>query len=100
MAYLSDKTPYVLAAIGNSACCPNTATAYGALGGSVEGKRLLVHGCGGVGHTVAKLLVKHGAAEVHTMDRLAARADIDGCVNVTQSHADSWWTGEYDAIVP
>ena len=33
MAYLHSRCPYVLAAIGNAACCPNTATAYGVLGG-------------------------------------------------------------------
>ena len=66
MAYLDSQSPYVLAAIGNPACCPNTATGYGVfgavqaiLGGDVAGKSLLVHGCGGVGAGVARLLAEH-----------------------------------------
>ena len=66
MAYLDSQSPYVLAAIGNPACCPNTATGYGVfgavqaiLGGDVAGKSLLVHGCGGVGAVVARLLAEH-----------------------------------------
>mmetsp|Transcript_19913 Transcript_19913/g.60411 ORF Transcript_19913/g.60411 Transcript_19913/m.60411 type:complete len:479 (-) Transcript_19913:2148-3584(-) len=96
---------YVLAAIGNKACCPNTATAYGVfgaveatLGGSVAGKRLLVHGCGGVGSVVARLLVEHGAAHIATLDTLPERADLAGCANV--SHEPEWWAAGYDAIVP
>ena len=107
MAYLAERSPFVLAAIGNSACCPNTATAYGVfggveatLGGDVKGKSLLVHGCGNVGATVARLLVEHGAASVHTIDMASSRAEIAGCVNVSESHKESWWAGNYDAIVP
>ena len=107
MAYLAERSPFVLAAIGNSACCPNTATAYGVfggveatLGGDVKGKSLLVHGCGNVGATVARLLVEHGAASVHTIDMAPSRAEIAGCVNVSESHKESWWAGNYDAIVP
>ena len=107
MAYLAERSPFVLAAIGNSACCPNTATAYGVfggveatLGGDVKGKSLLVHGCGNVGATVARLLVEHGAASVRTIDMASSRAEIAGCVNVSESHKESWWAGNYDAIVP
>lgn len=47
MDYLADQCPYVLAAIGNPGCNPNTATAYGVLGAvlaalDVDGKTLLV----------------------------------------------------------
>ena len=105
MAYLDSQSPYVLAAIANPACCPNTATGYGVfgavqaiLGGSVAGKSLLVHGCGGVGSVVARLLVEHGAASVKTYDVLAERADIAGCTNVSASEA--WWSNEVDCLVP
>ena len=87
MDYLSEKCPYVLAAVGNDATCPNKATAYGVLGaveatlgGSVEGKKLLVHGCGGVGAYVAAELVELGAASVKTVDMTKEKADIAGCV--------------------
>ena len=105
MAYLDSQSPYVLAAIGNPACCPNTATGYGVfgavqaiLGGDVAGKSLLVHGCGGVGAVVARLLVEHGAASVKTYDVLAERADIAGCTNVSANEA--WWRHEVDCLVP
>lgn len=111
MDYLSERcldnggSDYVLAAIGNKACCPNTATAYGvfgaveaAMGGNVAGKRLLVHGCGGVGSVVARLLVEHGADHVATVDVVSERASLDGCVNV--SSEEEWWVGDYDAVVP
>ena len=105
MDYLDGKCDYVLAAIGNPECCPNTATAFGVfgaveacLGGDVAGKRLLVHGCGGVGSVVAKLLIEHGAAQVQTVDVDHGRADIAGCVN--KSSAEEWWTQEVDCIVP
>ena len=105
MDYLDGKCDYVLAAIGNPTCCPNTATAFGVfgaveacLGGDVAGKSLLVHGCGGVGSVVAKLFIEHGAAKVQTVDVDHGRADIAGCVNM--SSAEEWWTHEVDCIVP
>lgn len=111
MDYLSERcldhggSDYVLAAIGNKECCPNTATAFGvfgaieaAMGGNVAGKRLLVHGCGGVGSVVARLLVQHGAEHVATVDTIPERAALDGCVNV--SAETEWWAGDYNAIVP
>jgi len=105
MDYLDGKCDYVLAAIANPECCPNTATAHGVfgaveacLGGDVAGKRLLVHGCGGVGSVVAKLLVEYGAAQVQTVDVDHGRADIAGCVNV--SSAEAWWTHKVDCVVP
>ena len=64
---------YVLAALANETCCPNTATAAGVLGavtacvdGDVRGKTFVVHGCGGVGGAVAAGLVELGAASVKT----------------------------------
>ena len=104
MDYLSEKCPYVLAAVGNDATCPNKATAYGVLGaveatlgGSVEGKKLLVHGCGGVGAYVAAELVELGAASVKTVDMTKEKADIAGCVNVS---GEEWWKHDVDALVP
>ena len=64
----------------------------------MAGKKLLVHGCGGVGGVVAKLLIQHGAAEVRTFDLAQDRADIAGCTNV--SATAEWWEHEVDCVVP
>ena len=105
MDYLSEKCPYVLAAVGNPACCPNTATAYGVLGaveatlgGSVKGKTLLVHGCGNVGATLAARMVTLGAEKVYTLDQSPERSNIPGCTPVSPD--DEWWKLEMDALVP
>ena len=68
----------------------------------IAGRRLLVHGCGNVGATVAAECVARGAAEVLTIDALPARADIPGCVNVTERDGRdfAWWAEELDALVP
>lgn len=105
MDYLSERCPYVLAAVGNPECCPNTATAYGVVGsveavldGSVAGKTLLVHGCGNVGATVAEKLLSLGAKRVYTVDAVAERAEQPGCTALGADAA--WWTMEVDALVP
>ena len=81
------------------------ATAYGVIGaveatfgGSVEGKTLLVHGCGNVGGVVAAKLVELGAKEVMTIDIDAARAAVPGC-SVFDGDSE-WWKLPCDAIVP
>ena len=105
MDTLAAKCPYVLAAVGNPACCPNTATAFGVLGaveatlgGSVAGKTLLVHGCGNVGKVVAEELIANGAAKVYTVDESSERAQVAGCTPLAADSA--WWTTKVDAIVP
>ena len=96
---------YVLAALANETCCPNTATAAGVLGavtacvdGDVRGKTFVVHGCGGVGGAVAAGLVELGAASVKTVDLDLTRAAIPGC-EVLDPEA-KWWAVECDALVP
>jgi len=105
MDYLSSRCPYVLAAKGNTACCPNAATAYGvlgaveaAVGGDLRGKRLLVHGCGNVGGVVAEQLVKLGAAEVLTVDSDPSKATIPGCTPLAAE--SKWWAQDVDVLVP
>ena len=96
---------YVLAALANETCCPNTATAAGVLGavtacvdGDVRGKTFVVHGCGGVGGAVAAGLVELGAASVKTVDLDLKRAAIPGC-EVLDPEA-KWWAVDCDALVP
>ena len=96
---------YVLAALANETCCPNTATAAGVLGavtacvgGDVRGKTFVVHGCGGVGGAVAAGLVELGAASVKTVDLDQKRAAIPGC-EVLDPEA-KWWAVDCDALVP
>ena len=105
MDYLAERCPYVLAAVGNPECCPNTATAYGVLGaveatfgGSVKGKSILVHGCGNVGSVVASKLVELGAAKVMTVDVDPQRAKLPGTTPLSADAA--WWATPCDALVP
>ena len=68
MECMGGQTDYILAGLGNKSVDPNDATAYGVVGsiiGAIEEKdlkdlRLVVHGCGNVGSTVAKLLLVRG----------------------------------------
>ncbi|EKX42784.1 hypothetical protein GUITHDRAFT_73645 [Guillardia theta CCMP2712] len=108
MDNLSQDCPYVLAAIANEAVNPNDATAYGVLG-AVEsvlehfhGKTVVVHGCGSVGGTVARELVRAGA-RVYTIDADVAKADIFGATNIskgTPNYVEEFWKMEIDALVP
>ena len=104
MAYLAERSPCARG-IGNSACCPNTATAYGVPGGveatlgGDEGSRC---SCTAAATSAppSRGSSSSGAASVHTIDMAPSRAEIAGCVNVSESHKESWWAGNYDAIVP
>ena len=75
MEYLFERTPYVLAGLANPAIDPSLATAYGVVGSilglslDVEQTSFFVHGCGKVGHSVARILLEHGAARVYVYDR-------------------------------
>ena len=95
---------YVLAALANETCCPNTATAAGVLGavtacvGDVAGRTFVVHGCGGVGGAVAAGLVELGAASVKTVDLDPARAAVPGCEALDPE--SKWWATACDALVP
>ncbi|KAJ1624276.1 FAD dependent oxidoreductase-domain-containing protein [Pavlovales sp. CCMP2436] len=104
MESLSSISPYVLAALGNLAICPNTTTAHGVVGAveaafdhNLRGRRFIVHGCGAVGSVVAAELRDAGAV-VMTLDIDPARAAIDGVEPL--SLEDAWWTVPCDAIVP
>ena len=46
-----------------------------------------MHGCGNVGAIVARLLVEHGAASVHTID-MAPSLEIAGCANVSEPQGE------------
>ena len=66
----------------------------------LRGKRLLVHGCGAVGRVVAEETARLGAT-VYTVDRIASRADLAGCINLSGTAAGAtWWTADVDALVP
>lgn len=115
MELLSGQCGYVLAAIGNPEVDPNVCTAYGVLGAldaallgadrrPMAGQVVVVHGCGNVGATVAAELATAGAT-VYTVDLMASRANVRGCVNISEgmpgalSHPE-WWRIKCDALVP
>jgi hypothetical protein len=118
MKLLAAQCDFVLAAIGNPAVDPNTCTAYGVLGAldaallgaaseqgaTMAGQVVVVHGCGNVGATVAEELAAAGAT-VYTVDLLARRAEVKGCVNISDGTPGSvqhpaWWKLPCDALVP
>ena len=73
-----------------------------AFGGQVQGKTLIIHGCGNVGAVVAAEMVRQGAT-VYTVDMDPARAEIEGCINISEGSENAradWWTIQCDAIVP
>lgn len=102
MAYLYRRTPYVLSGLSNPAIDPNLATAYGVvgsilgLGRNVKQTSLFVHGCGKVGHSVARILLEeHGAAKVYVYDQVKDRmASVHGSIPVTGV------IPEHDVFVP
>lgn len=108
MDYLVEATgeKYVLAG-RNSRVDTNVATASSVIGsilGTVEastGSRDLskltftVQGCGKVGSTVAKQLVRLGANHVQTCDLFPEAANIEGCTPIT-----SWEKTSCDFLVP
>jgi leucine dehydrogenase len=109
MNNLAQKSPYVLAAIGNVKTNPDDATAFGVLGAlqacvgsNLAGKSFLVHGCGGVGGTVAFELVRAGA-DVYTLDVVPERANVFGATNIskgTNDEVEEWWRMDVDVLVP
>ena len=129
MTMLSKQCDFVLAAIGNPSVDPNNCTAFGVLGaldaalldqpaygsevmhsaignehGLMAGKVIVVHGCGNVGATVAAELAASGAT-VYTFDLLAHRANVPGCINISDETPGAtlhpnWWDTKCDALVP
>ena len=97
---------YVLAG-RNSRVDTNVATASSVIGSilgtveAMEGSRDLseltftVQGCGKVGGTVAKELVRLGAKRVQTCDLFPGAAKIDGCAPV-----EDWASAPCDFLVP
>jgi len=91
----------------NSRVDTNVATASSVIGSvlgvveAMEGTRDLssltftVQGCGKVGSTVAKELVRLGAKKVQTCDLFAAAAEIQGCDRI-----DDWTSTPCDFLVP
>ena len=109
MDYLTEATDnkYVLAG-RDSNVDTNIATASSVIGsilGTVESMEgsldkikdltFTVQGCGKVGSTVAKELVRLGAKEVYTCDLFSDLAKIDGCTPV-----DDWTKQTCDFLVP
>mmetsp|Transcript_7571 Transcript_7571/g.7136 ORF Transcript_7571/g.7136 Transcript_7571/m.7136 type:complete len:653 (-) Transcript_7571:161-2119(-) len=97
---------YVLAG-RNSRVDTNIATASSVIGGilgtieAIEGSMdiseltFTVQGCGKVGSTVAKELLRLGAKKVQTCDLRAGAAEIDGCTPIKD-----WKTTQCDFLVP
>merc|ERR1711871_170477 len=108
---MSSVTPYILAGLGNLNVDPNDATAYGVVGSilgvvgesSVKNLRFVVHGCGNVGSTVAKVLLEYGAT-VYTIDIDEKRADIPAAINISSDMAGfknfAAKLPEHDVFVP
>lgn len=108
MDYLTEATgeKYVLAG-RNSRVDTNIATASSVIGGILgtlevmEGSTdiskltFTVQGCGKVGSTVAKELLKLGAKKVQTCDVRAIAAEIDGCSSI-----EDWTSTPCDFLVP
>jgi len=107
MAALARRSPYVLAAV-DSPVDASAATAHGVVGSFLSAardlghrrgavlRRVLVHGVGAVGRTVAERLAANGF-EVLTIDRDLDRASVPGCRPLSPSEA--WWTVPQDATV-
>ena len=106
MERLTALTPHVLAAVG-SPVGASAATAHGTLG-AVEAVlraeleqappgRVLVHGCGAVGGTVARTLVQHGWT-VFTVDLSRERAALPGATPLPTGCP--WWQLKLDLVVP
>ena len=102
MEHLYQRTPYVLAGLSNPAIDPNLATAYGVVGSilglclDMERASFFVHGCGKVGHSVARILLEeHGAARVYVYDQ-----DKDRMAAVHGSTPVTGIVPEHDVFVP
>lgn len=109
MDYLTEATneQYVLAG-RDSAVDTNVATAASVIGsilGLIESHKddgvkisdltFTVQGCGKVGSTVAKELVRLGAKEVQTCDIRKGASNIEGCTSI-----DDWASTPCDFLVP
>ena len=106
MERLTELTPHVLAAVG-SPVDASAATAHGTLGAveavlestlaDAKPGRALVHGCGAVGGTVARVLVEHGWT-VFTVDLSPERAGFPGATPLPQDCP--WWELKLDLLLP
>ena len=106
MERLTELTPHVLAAVG-SPVDASAATAHGTLGdveavldsslAAEEPGRALVHGCGAVGGTVARVLVQHGWT-VFTVDLSPERAGFPGATPLPRDCP--WWDLKLDLLLP
>ena len=106
MERLTALTPHVLAAVG-SPVDASAATAHGTLGAveAVLGTELsqanpgraLVHGCGAVGGTVARVLVQMGWT-VFTTDLDKSRAIFPGSTALPNDCP--WWEIQVDLLIP
>lgn len=106
MERLMELTPHVLAAVG-SPVDASAATAHGTLGAveavldsslaAEEPGRALVHGCGAVGGTVARVLVQHGWT-VFTVDLSPERAGFPGATPLPRDCP--WWDLKLDLLLP
>ena len=106
MERLTALTPHVLAAVG-SPVDASAATAHGTLGAveavlnaelkDAKPGRVLVHGCGAVGGTVARTLARHDWT-VFTVDLSRERAAVPGATPLPQGCP--WWQLKLDLLVP
>ena len=107
MEKLQQLTPHVLAAVGSDIDA-STATAYGVIGAldayqrslrfkSSQEKIALVHGCGAVGHVVAKLLIEM-SWKVLTVDLDPVKSQIEGAF--TLDAKSEWWKEDFDVLIP
>ena len=106
MERLMELTPHVLVAVG-SPVDASAATAHGTLGAveavldsslaAEEPGRALVHGCGAVGGTVARVLVQHGWT-VFTVDLSPERAGFPGATPLPRDCP--WWDLKLDLLLP
>lgn len=106
MERLTLLTPHVLAAVGSKVDA-SAATAHGTLGAieavldtdlsTAQPGRALVHGCGAVGGTVARVLVSYGWT-VFTVDINRKHASIKGATPLPQGCP--WWELELDLLLP
>ena len=105
MERLTALTPHVLAAV--SPVDASVATAHGTLGAveavlkaelaNAQPGRVLVHGCGAVGSTVAHSLALHGWT-VFTVDLSRERAAVPGTTPLP--HGCPWWQLKLDLLIP
>lgn len=99
---LHQQTKHVLAAL-NSDVHYAEATASGVIGAvnasleslMIKNPKVLVHGCGAVGARCAKRLASN--MDVLTYDLYPEKADISGCVNI--SNHTNWIDADFDILI-